>query len=114
MTYQVNAGDLRTLITLQEPTLSSDGGGAQTAAYADTATNPQVWARWVNAHGQENTEKALKNVQRATVTIRHRSDIKTTWRLLKDDDAWQILSIDKVQDKRRWVEMVVERVTGSV
>jgi hypothetical protein len=29
-------------------------------------------------------------VQRATVTIRHRVDVETTWRVLKDGAPWQI------------------------
>lgn len=114
-TYTINPGDLRTVITLQEPTITTDAGAAQVAGYANAATNPQVWARWVMAHGNEavNSE-ALKTTQRATVTIRHRSDIQTTWRILKGLEVWQILSIDPVQDKKHWVELVVERVKGTV
>lgn len=113
--YNVNPGDLRTVITLQEPTITTDAGAAQVAGYANAATNPQVWARWVMAHGTEavNSE-ALRTTQRATVTIRHRSDIQTTWHILKGLEVWQIISIDPVQDKNHWVELVVERVNGSV
>jgi SPP1 family predicted phage head-tail adaptor len=113
--YKVNAGDLRTLITLQSPTQSVDAGGAQVQTYANVTENPSVFARWVNAHGQEAVNSdALKNTQRATVTIRYRADVQTTWRVLKDAQAWQILSIDQVQDKRRWTELLVERVKGTV
>ena len=49
-----------------------------------------------------------------TVRIRHRSDIVETWRVLKDSEAWQILSIDPVQDANRWVELRVERVKATV
>jgi SPP1 family predicted phage head-tail adaptor len=114
MAYTVNPGDMRTQITLQSPTISQDAGGAQVNTYANVSPNPTVWARWVNAHGVEAvTSEALKTVQRATVTIRHRTDINTTWRVLKSSEAWQIISIDPVQDKRRFVELVVERAKGS-
>lgn len=112
--YQVNPGELRTRITLQEPTVSKDSGAAQKATFADVDINPHVWARWINAHGQENVQSAMKSTQRATVTIRYRSDVKTTWQILKDGLAWQIVSLDSVQDRKRWIEMVVERTTGTV
>lgn len=113
--YAVQISDLRTRITFQEPTLTSDAGGAQVAGYANVMTNPTVWARWINAHGPEAiTSDALKSVQRATVTVRDRSDILTTWQILKDGVAWQIISIDRVQDKNRWVEIVVERAKGTI
>lgn len=112
--YTVNAGDMRTQITLQNPTISTDAGAAQTTSYANASTNPIVYARWINAHGNEVVNSsALETVQRAVVTIRHRTDIRETWRVLKDSEPWQILSIDAVQGKRRWIEMIVERTKGS-
>ena len=107
--------DLRTRITFQSPTVTQDAGGAQTAIYAIVTTNPTVWSRWINAHGQEAiSNDALRAAQRATVTIRYRSDIQPTWRILKDGEAWQIISIDHVQDRNRWTEMIVERVEGTL
>lgn len=113
--YRVNPGDMRTQITLQTPTITQDAGGAQKNTWANVSPNPTVWARWVNAHGVEVvTSEALESVQRAVVTIRHRTDMNTTWRVLKSSEAWQIISIDPVQDKRRFVELIVERAKGSV
>lgn len=115
MDYKVNAGDMRTSITFQSPTVSADTGGAQVSTYANVTTNPTVWARWINDHGQEAVHSdALKSVQRATVTIRYRSDVVPTWRVVKDSENWQILSVDQVQGKRRWTELVVERAKGTV
>ena len=110
----VSIGDLRTRITFQEPTVSKDGGGAQLPGWTDVDTNPTVWARWVNAHGQENVQNAVKSVRRATVTIRHRDDVRTTWAVVANGERWVIISIDAVQDQRRWIELVVERTEGSV
>ncbi len=114
--YSINNGEMRTQITLQSPTITQDAGAAQSTSYTNVSPNPTVWARWVNAHGQEAVipSEALKSVQRATVTIRHRSDIKETWRVLKNSEAWQIISIDPVRDQRHWIELVVERAKGSV
>jgi len=113
--YTINPGEMRTQITLQSPTVTQDPGAAQVTTFANVSPNPTVWARWINAHGQEVvTSEALKTVQRATVTIRHRTDINTTWRVLKSSEAWQIISVDPVRDQRRYVELVVERAKGSV
>jgi SPP1 family predicted phage head-tail adaptor len=111
----ISIADLRTCITFQVPTITRDAGGAQVATWANVGTTPTMWARWINAHGQEAvTSDALQLVQRATVTVRHRTDIVPTWRVLKDGEAWQILSVDAVQDRNRWVEMIVERSKGTV
>lgn len=118
-TYLVEAGDLRTTITLQEPTITTDAGAAQKPVYANVASNPTLRVQWTNEFGQEAVQSAAKNTQRATVRMRHRDDIltptrRTDWRVLKDGEPWNILSIDPVQDRGRWIEMKVERVKGTV
>lgn len=110
----INPGELRTSITLQTPTISTDAGGAQKAGYANAGTNPTVYARWINSHGQEQAENAVKSVQRATVTIRNRTDVQTTWRVLKDNEAWNIISIDAIRGENRFIELVVERAKATV
>jgi len=113
--FTVNVGDLRTRITFQTPTISSDAGGAQKPTYANVGTNPTVWAQWINDHGQESVATGAEvSAQRATVRLRNRTDIQTTWQVLKDSEAWQVLSIDLVQGRRRWVELRVERVKATV
>jgi SPP1 family predicted phage head-tail adaptor len=113
--YLVNLGDMRTRITFQLPTLTVDAGGAQIPGWANVNASPVVWARWVNTHGQEVTQsETLQSVQRAVVTIRYRADVKESWRVLKDGVAWQIISVDPVQDRNRWTELVVERAKGTV
>ena len=113
--YRVQLSDMRTRITFQEPTITKDAGGAQKAGWTDIALNPTVWARWVAAHGQEVTgSEALRSSQRAVVTIRYRADVLPAWRVMKDEEAWEILSVDPVQDRNEWTELVVERVKGTV
>jgi len=113
--YTVKLSELRTRITFQKPVITQDGGGAQVAAWVNVASNATVWARWVMAHGQETVNSAaLQSVQRAVVTIRHREDLLTACRVLKDGQAWDILSIDPIRGENRWIEMVVEQARGSV
>ena len=115
MDITVNIADLRTRITFQSPTISKDASGAQSVVYANVATNPTVWAKWVNDHGQEQVSSdADKSIQRATVTVRHRTDILETWQVLMNSEPWKIISKDPVQGRNRWVVMRVERVKGTV
>lgn len=106
---------MATRITFQQPTISQDAGGAQVTSWANIGTTPTVWAQWVFAHGQETVQsESLQSSQRAVVTIRYRSDVLPTWRILRDNEAWQILSVDQVRDRNRWTELIVERVKGTV
>ena len=84
--------------------------------WANVASNPVVWARCVMTHGQEVVSSdALKASQRMVVTIRHRSDILTSWRIVMLDGAtWQIISVDPIQGRNRFIELVAERVKGSL
>jgi SPP1 family predicted phage head-tail adaptor len=109
---RLGAGELRTRITLQAPTLVKDAGGAQVPGWANVAT---VWARWINDHGQEGIRESAQAVGRATVTIRHYAGILPSWRVLKGSDVYQLIAPpDYIQERGRWVEMRVERITGSV
>ena len=111
----VRIGDMRDRVTFQSPTISKTTGGAQTEAYVNVTTNPTVWALVVYDHGQTVvTNEAEKSVQRATVTVRYRSDVLPTWQVLIDDAAWKIFSIDHVRGRNRWTVLRVERVTGTV
>lgn len=111
----ISIADLRTRITFQVPTITKDAGGAQKTTWANIGTTPTVWAQWINDHGSELVlTEAQASVQRATVRVRHRSDIVETWRVVKDGETWQVLSIDPVQDRNRWVELRVERVKATV
>ncbi len=115
MVLKMSIAEMRTRITLQTPTVNLGSGGAQRATYANATTTPTVWAKWVNAHGDEAISgDAEKSAQRATVTIRARSDVKATWQILKDSEAWRVLSVDEVYDGNRWTVMIVEQIKGTV
>jgi SPP1 family predicted phage head-tail adaptor len=114
--YSVSIADLRKRITFQSPTESKDAGGAQRQSYANIATNPTVWSKWVYDHGQENVQgDAVVSVERATVTVRYRSDVLSTWQVVKDSVNWKIISPpENVQNENRWTVFRVERVKGTV
>jgi SPP1 family predicted phage head-tail adaptor len=112
----IRISDLRDRITFQMPTISKTPGGAQTEAYANVATNPTVWAQVVYDHGQTVvSNEAEKAEQRATVTIRYRSDVSDKWQVLIDGNPWKIISPpDHVRGLNRWTVLRIERVTGTV
>ncbi len=111
----IHAGELRTPITFQSPTINKSGAGAQVEAYANVATNPTVRALVVYDHGQEVVgSESEKSVQNATVTVRYRSDVLATWQLLIGGVALKIFSVDHVRGKNHWTVLRAERVTGTV
>ncbi len=113
---KVAISDLRDRITFQVPTVTKSTGGAQTEAYANVATNPTVWALVVYDHGQTVvSNEAEKAEQRATVTIRYRSNVSDKWQVLIDGNPWKIISPpDHVRGFNRWTVLRIERVTGTV
>lgn len=109
--YTVNAGDLRTSVVLGSPSLDEKPGGFKRKSYTPVKT---VWARWVNAHGSEAlVAESVQLSQPATVTIREYPDIDTTWGIQKDGQWYDIISLDRVQDRHRYIELKVSRMVGT-
>lgn len=110
-----NPGELRTPITLQGPTLVTDGGGAQHPTWANL-TNGAVEAKWVNVHGVESwaVNQAGITVSAATVTIRYRSDVTTRCSLLKGSVRYEIVSLDNIQERGEYLELKVKQAGGSI
>jgi len=111
---KVHINELNRRITFQTPTITKVNG-AQVETYANVGTNLTVWSKWEYDHGQELvSSEAEKSSQRATVTIRYRSDVSEKWQVLNGSDTWKIVSIDHVREKNRWTVLRVERVKGTV
>jgi len=102
-----NPGELRTSISLQRRSNTTDAGGFPVETWSTIAT---VWAKWVNVHGQEAwIAQTAQAGQAATVTIRYRSDIDPTCAVLKGSDRWEIISMDNVQERGEYLELKVIR-----
>jgi head-tail adaptor len=115
--FTVSIAELNTRITFQASTLSQGTDGAQVPTWANIASVPTVWSKWVHDHGQELAlGDAGKSIERATVTVRYRSDIKSSYAILDAAGArWQIISApENVQNQNRWTVFRVERVKGTV
>jgi len=106
-----NPGEMRTSISIQKRTVSTETGGFQVPGWTTLAT---VWAKWANLHGSEvwlaNTVQAS---QPATVWIRWRSDIDETCAVLKGGVRYEIVSLDNVQERNEYIELKVKRMAGG-
>ena len=70
MAARVNAGEMRTKITIKNPKYTiQDGFGIK--EFVNAFTRP-VWCKWVNAHGAEIYQAAeLRLREPATITMRY-------------------------------------------
>jgi SPP1 family predicted phage head-tail adaptor len=104
-------GELRTRITLQSRSNTTNAGGFQSPSWATIA---DVWAKWDNAHGSEVW--AAQSVQAeapATVTVRYRTGLDTTCAVFKGSDRYEIISIDDIHDRHVWLELKVRKMRSG-
>jgi len=106
-----NPGELRTPVTLKKRTVSAETGGFQTPTWTTIAS---VYARWINAHGNEAwTANSAGAEAAATVTIRYRAGIDTTCAVEKDGKLWEIVSIDDIRERHELLELKVRRMRSG-
>ena len=106
-----NPGELRTQISLEEPSSSQDSGGFQTRSYTEVAT---IYAKWTNLHGKEIFEDGVVAARLpARVLIRYRSDIDPSWTVVKGGQRYEILSLDNIRERSEYIELTVQRSIGG-
>ena len=70
--------------------------------------------QWSNAHGSEAIRQDMAvGKERATLVIRYDSRVNNRCRVLRGDDAWEILSVDDVRAGHRYMELIVEREVSA-
>lgn len=100
-----NPGELRTSITLGYRTVTTGTGGFQTTTINAFAT---AWARWTNVHGQEVWQaEALNASKPATVLVRYDSRLDETCLVQKDDQVYEIVSVDNIGERGEYMELKV-------
>ncbi len=105
-----NPGEMRTRIVLKKRTVTK-ASGFQSVTPVVVAT---VWAKWINAHGSEVwAAQAAQAVQTATVLIRYRSDVDTTYLVEKGGQDWEIVAVDNIQERNEYLELKVRLVTAG-
>lgn len=68
--------------------------------------------KWVNAHGTEVfTGMQLQLREPATITMRYSPQIARTLIVYREDDPqpYEVISVDDVEGRHRWLEIKVQR-----
>ena len=114
MAKYVNAGELRTPIKFVIVTRTTDSDGYSVEVEVEVLkTN----CKWVNVHGSEVFTAMQQQLREpATITMRYSPLINQKLILYKGADPrpYEVISIDDVEDRHRWLEIKVPRSEGSV
>lgn len=103
-------GNLDQRITFQRFSVTPDGIGGTTEAWADIATSPTVWAKVTPRIGKEAMVEGRMNASAmATFTIRYREDITELDRLIWRGEAWNIRRVMRVSQRGLYLEIDAER-----
>ena len=105
----MQAGRLNTRVTLQRRTAGQDAAGQPIDGWTDIGP---VWADFRVLSGMEAIKAdALTSVTKASCRVRYREDLTHDMRAMVAGEAWGIVSIQPDVNKRRFVDIVLERAT---
>lgn len=115
MARSANIGEMRTRILVSRVDYGVDSEGFQTITHTPVFDGKAVWCKWTYAHGDEVYENMRLGMnQVATITMFFTEEITpqcVLWRNGEngDDKAWKVISINHVEDSRRFTEIRVTR-----
>jgi len=107
----MRAGDLRHRLIIESPQRLSDGAGGATVTWAQVAS---VWAniKPVSARELRSAEQRAEKVTH-TITLRYRSDIDATMRLVGEGRIFNIDAIINEAERDQWLKcFCVEGLTA--
>jgi head-tail adaptor len=114
MAKYVNAGELRTPVRFVRIARGKDADGYPTETETEVIkTN----CKWVNVHGSEVFTAMQQELREpATITMRYSPLINQKLIIYKDTDTdpYEVISINDVEDRHRWLEIKVQRKTEAV
>lgn len=104
----MQAGRLRNKVTIQAPGMTQAEDGQPIASWSTLAT---VWADIRTQGGLESIKSgAVTSVVKASVRIRHRTDITAGMRILHGSTTYHITAVLPDVAKRQYVDLVCEVV----
>lgn len=118
MSKSANPGELRTSVFFMKTTRTIDSEGYPVETPVNVfGDGVPCKCKWVNAHGYEALQgMQLQLKEPATITTRY-SDKLLNPKLLvykgTDTHPYEIISIDDVEDRHRWLEIKVQRKVGA-
>lgn len=116
MAKQAQAGELRTRIYIRKTVKEVDGEGSQIKK-EQSVFGPEeperVWhCKWVNAYGTETMTAMQFQIQEpATLTMRYSPLIRPDCLIYKlgDPAPYEVVSVNDVEERHRWLEVKVQR-----
>ena len=117
MAKRARAGELRTLVYFRRVARKSDGEGyaheREECVFTDSGGREQgIHCKWVNAHGTEVfSAMQLQIREPATLTMRYSPLISADMLVYKGMDLrpYEIISVNNVEDRGKWLEIKVQR-----
>lgn len=117
MSKQANAGELRTLVyfrrVIREPDEEGYTREREEPVFLDGPGRERpVHCKWVNAHGAEVFAAMQMQVREpATLTMRYTPRVRPGMLVYKGSDPvpYEVVSVDDVEDRHRWLELKVQR-----
>lgn len=103
-------GKLDQRVTLQGVTLSDDGAGGKVKTWADFATTPTVWCHVKPSAGGERFDEDRTTAMATLIfTIRYRSDVDETDRLVWNGEIYNIRQRKRASNRKPYLVLVAER-----
>ena len=119
MAKQARTGELRTRIYIRRLAKAVDAEGVAGGVREESVFAPgpdgkeRVWhCKWVNAYGTEAmTAMQLQVREPATLTMRYSPRVQPDQLIYRVGDPvpYEIVSVNDVEDRRRWLEVKVHR-----
>lgn len=104
-------GELRHRITFQKLTTTTNENGFEVEDWEDYKT---VWAAVTNLHGREYFEAAaVQKENTVKFTIRYFKGFDTSMRILFQGRQYNIISIDNIKYKNKYIEIKALEVEKS-
>ena len=122
MSKSANPGELRTSVYFIRVDRKTDDEAVpqetEVNVFGDTGAGRGVpiKVKWVNAHGTEIfTAMQLQLKSPATITMRYSPKINEQLIVYKGNDPqpYEIISIDNVDERNRWLEIKVQRKVSA-
>lgn len=119
---RAEAGDLRTLLFFKVIDRTTDDEGfpeeTEVNVFGQDANGNDIpaHAKWVNAHGYDVFTSIRMNLNEpATITMRYSQKISTDMVVYKGSDPkpYEIISIDNVEERCKWLEIKVQRKVAA-
>ena len=118
MAKSAGAGELRTLVYFKKIVREADDEGydadreVNIFGVDETGADVPMKVKWTNAHGYEVYEgMQLKLREPATILARFSPLINQKLVVYKKGDVepWEIISVDDVENRHKWLEIKVQR-----